>query len=272
MQEHLNGKYLNHYKIFTDGSKKQNEVGVGVFGPQLLIEQSLHHQCSIYTAEAAALVAAARYAPKEPTVILSDSASCIAAIDKGDSNHPFLQEFEIIAGRKNIVVCWIPTHSGISGNEEADRAAEQGRSSRLLYQTVPSADAIKWIKGLFRHSFQEKWDSHRSTFLQASKPLVEKWHDRKDRREQRILTRLRIGHTRMTKQHLFDRTLSNNCEICNTELSVEHILLNCMKYDAIREELRLSSNIQIVLSNNEEEETKLLNYIKKCNLQLLKKS
>lgn len=84
-------------------------------------------------------------------------------------------------------------------------------------------------------------------FLQTCKALVEKWLDRKDRRDQRVLTRFLIGHTRKTKQHLSDQTLSYNCEVCNTEHSVEQILPNCMKYDAIREELRLSSNIQIVL-------------------------
>lgn len=266
VQERLLTKYPNHTKIFTDGSKTSDAVGIGVVGPRLLVQRSLQNQCSIYSAEAAALVAAARYAPKKPTVILSDSASCMAAIDKGESNHPFVQEFENIASRKNIVACWIPGHSGIPGNEAADQAAERGRTGRTFYKTLPSSDVIRWIRGLLRDSYQARWDSHRSTFLQACKPMIGKWTDRPDRREQRILTRLRIGHTLMTKKHLFDRMTPNTCETCNSELTVEHILLSCKKYENIREEVGLSNNILVVLGNNSENETKTLKFVKKCRL------
>ena len=125
---------------------------------------------------------------------------------------------------------------------------------------------INWVHQVFQETLQATWDSHRSTFLKHCKPSIEKWVDREDRREQRVLTRCRIGHTRLTKEHLYNRNVSKNCDTCQTELTVEHILINCIKYDNLRDELEISSNIQVALGNNKSEETKVLKFLKKCNL------
>lgn len=70
----------------------------------------------------------------------------------------------------------------------------------------------------------------------------------------------------MTKKHLFDKQNPPICEVCNDEITVAHILLNCRKYDHIRRKIGLSNNIQIVLNNNKKNEIKLLKFVKECKL------
>lgn len=86
-------------------------------------------------------------------------------------------------GEKAKAVCWIPGHSGIPGNEEANRAADRGRTTPLLFDNVPVKDIIRGMSQLFYDSFQRFWETHRPTFLQRAKTTVEKWNDRQDRLE-----------------------------------------------------------------------------------------
>ena len=47
-----------------------------------------------------------------------------------------------------------------------------------------------------------------------------------NRREQRILTRLRIGHTKLGHELILNKTEPNLCKNCNEEMNVEHLLVN----------------------------------------------
>ena len=50
------------------------------------------------------------------------------------------------------------------------------------------------------------------------------------RREEIVLTRLRIGHTRITHSYLFNREVQPFCFGCNTPFTVKHVLLDCADY------------------------------------------
>lgn len=89
VKELQNKKYEEYCQMYTDGSKSGTEVGLGVVCQELQIEAGLLTQCSVYSAEAAALAVAVQTADNRATVIFSDSASCMDAIKKGDSKHPF---------------------------------------------------------------------------------------------------------------------------------------------------------------------------------------
>lgn len=229
VKELQNKKYEEYCQMFTDGWKSGTEVGLGVVCQELQIEAGLLAQSSVYSAEAAALAVAVQTADNRATVIFSDSASCMDAIKKEDSKHPFIQSTLKEASLKDITLCWIPGHSDIPGNEAADQAAERGRTAPPLHNVVPASDVIKWINKRLHDKFQRMWNDHRATFLQKIKPTVGKWIDHQDRQEQRALTRCRIGHTRLTKKHLFDRNQSATCEVCQMELTVEHIIVTCNK-------------------------------------------
>ena len=49
-------------------------------------------------------------------------------------------------------------------------------------------------------------------------------------------SRLHIGHTRLTHGYRLERPVPAQpfCDLCNRELTVEHILINCSSYDEQR--------------------------------------
>ncbi|XP_062539054.1 uncharacterized protein LOC134207349 [Armigeres subalbatus] len=94
-------------------------------------------------AEAYALMIASNlttHITDSPTIIFSDSASCLQEMKSSSSKHPWLQEAERLAVANNVAFCWLPGHSGIHGNEEADRLAGAGREASPEAVSVPSMD------------------------------------------------------------------------------------------------------------------------------------
>lgn len=176
-------------------------MGIGWCGIGLWESRSLASQCSVFSAEAAAIFQAIL----QPSgligsvLIATDSASTIAAILSDTNKHPWIQEIQkVLDDNENITLMWVPGHSGIAGNEEADRCANTGRDSARLTDTVPSDDLKSWLREKINNAWRRKWYSERSLFTRKIKGDVRKWEDRPDRREQIILSRLRTGHTRVS--------------------------------------------------------------------------
>lgn len=134
---------------------------------------------------------------------------------------------------------------------------------------VPANDAILWAKHKTKNIVQSRWSENTIDQLAIIKRNVGKWRDRIKKTEQRILTRCRIGHTRLTKCYLFNKKEPDICELCNTVIDVRHILLECRKFDDIRRRLAISSNISIALSNERKEENKIVKYLKDSGLYSL---
>lgn len=70
-----------------------------------------------------------------------------------------------------------------------------------------------------------------------------------NRNDQSAVTRLRIGHTNPTHVYLFERTPGNQCEYCGTPLSVQHIIIDCPKYQNQRVIMCLPLTFKECLTN-----------------------
>ena len=162
---------------------------------------------------------------------------------------------------ENTTICWVPGHCQIKGNEEADRLAASGRAnSRKLFVDVPGPDIRRLVRESSFNSFALTWIGEQG-HIQKVKEYPGKWTDRCCQKEQRVLSRLRVGHTRVTHMHYLKRTAEPFCVACDTRLDVEHILVNCIEYDHLREVHNIQGSLREILSNDPVREKQLLHFL-----------
>ena len=138
-------------------------------------------------------------------------------------------------------MCWCPAHVGVQQNEAADEAA------RLIAQSeqepmeigVPCRDHYPRIKAIMKTKWAEQWTNTTNNKLRTIKdhinqPPTSYHHNRK---LSVILTRLRIGHTLLTHQHLMERRPAPQCIFCDAyPMSIRHILAECTALNNSRQQ------------------------------------
>ena len=124
---------------------------------------------------------------------------------------------------------------GIHGNELADAAAKAALSKEVQPMYVPHSDFKTHINTYIQKLWQEKWDTQvRNKLHQISPRIGENSVCCRSRKEQVVISRLRLGHTRLTHSHLMNKEPAPRCEKCLCPLTVSHVLLDCNKFCAQR--------------------------------------
>ena len=181
----------------------------------------------------------------ERFVIFSDSMSVLQAIESQESKNPLVNRLlqtcqEILSNGKFITFVWIPSHRDIRGNEDADCAAKDALSkAQPAHFEPPGTDVFIKIQPFVSSLWQNGWDREFGNKLHAIMPQI---HDKDysgctDRKDDVIINRLRIGHTRSTHSfRMENRPHPPLCDQCegNHELTVKHILIECSFLKIIR--------------------------------------
>ena len=194
---------------------------------------------SIYTAELLAIRDATDYAidtiRSGSVTIFSDSRSAIQAISSPVSTHPIVQQIQdlLISSKLSFCFCWSSSHVGILGNERVNALAGESLNLAILPLSLPRSDYKCHIREVIREAWQRSWTNIGNNKLRELLPTIaRKYTDSHHRSWSIKLTRLRLGHTRLTHEFLMSRAPRPCCDYCDeVPLTVKDILRECPNYN-----------------------------------------
>ena len=145
---------------------------------------------------------------------------------------------------------WIPSHTGIPLNEKADQLAKEALNLTEISRIHHNPDDfLPTIPRQINLTAQQNWNNT-PTFLQTIHPKIENWqsNNQSSKIQETILTRLRIGHTKITHSYITSGQPPPTCPTCNhTRTTVKHILIECQKYNTERQRLIQLCNQQNII-------------------------
>lgn len=242
--DHLNN-HGNQLHIYTDGSKTNEGVGYAYQTPNHSQKCRIPTEASIYTAELLAIRDAIEYATSiqqnyNSIVIFTDSRSAIEGLTNPFSKHPIIQTIQssIILSNRVFTLCWVPSHVGITGNDEVDELARDSIRLQITPLGLPRSDIKNFVKLKVRNAWRSSWNSLDRNKLREILPEVPiKYNDDHPRHWGVKLNRLKIGHTRLTHEFLLKRDEMPYCDDCIVPLSIKHLLVECPTYTGERNAL-----------------------------------
>ena len=240
----IKDQYSYCIPIYTDGSKDNDRVGCGLIINNLSIKQRLPSNASIFTAEVTAIDLALdtiAESDDDHFIIFSDSLSVLLSLHNKKMDNPLILQLlqklhHLSCAHKTIHLCWIPSHIGIRGNEAADMAAKESLDQDITASQVPYTDLKSHINHFISSKWQERWSSCRDNKLFQIKPTLGEWPPgfRRSRKEEVVLSRLRIGHTYFSHSYILRREDPPECTACQEIYSVRHVLIDCIDLGLIR--------------------------------------
>ena len=236
--------YADYQHIYTDGSKDKERVGCAVLRENDHQTMRIPDGSSIFTAEAKAIDLALDLVDNcnscDKFIIFSDSFSVLQALNHTSSKNPqiqnILQKHHTISKYKTIVYCWIPSHIGIRNNERVDKKAKESLNLEQTVFKIPCNNFKPFINRYIFDKWQTSWNETPFNKLKEIKPVIKesKTVISNIRREEVVLTRLRIGHTRITHSWLLNRDEQPICTGCDVPFTVKHFLLECFDFQQTR--------------------------------------
>ena len=235
----------------------------------------LPDKASIFTAELEAIVSALRYikitTKNNKFVVFGDSKSALQALlTKWDhSTVQTVMRFLVFLHtvHKTVIFCWLPSHMGISGNERADSAAKAALQKDVSNCLISYTDTCQYISQYVRDMWQCELDTAVNNKLHATKPLIGEQPSayRSVRRDEVVLSRLRLGHSYLTHSYLLKGEPPPECVTCNCHLTISHILVDCIEYDFFRLIL-FENNVTLTDIFNNVSPNKIISFIKRAGL------
>ena len=129
------------------------------------------------------------------------SRNSVYGVVQFDYCYSWRQDYTILAKNgNNIVLCWIPSHVGIPGNEKADAAAKSALSLSITPMKLPATDMLPRVMKLISEEWQEIWDCCADNKLRAVDGYTRKTS--LSRHDCVLINRLRLIHTRLTHSYL----------------------------------------------------------------------
>ena len=176
-------------------------------------------------------------------IIYTDSLSAVESLRnktfKTKNVKRFYNLLKKIPPQTQLVIAWVPSHVGISGNEKADRLAKAALTSSLAaHSQVCWSDLKPRVDTYICTAWQALWNIETRIKLYEIRPnLKESLRNTTQslyRKQETVMTRLRIGHTWITHSYLLKKEDQPFCHACDNPFTVKHILVECSDFTYIR--------------------------------------
>ena len=137
---------------------------------------------------------------------MSDSLSSLSSPHHPISQRILVISHSLLSQSTQVTFLWIPGHVNITEHDLVDASAKSATNlPKISYPTNPP---LSDLKNLYNSYVNSAWNSTWSE--QTTNKLFQIKHDtipwsssnRDSRREETVLARLRIGHTRLTHSHI----------------------------------------------------------------------
>ena len=239
----LRAKYVDTEFLFTDGSKNGKKTSCAYIYDKFTYGQRLTDNASIFTAEIKAIHLALKRIKLRPChhkfVICSDSLSVLQCLHNGLLHNSMLvkvlYEYHSLPGHQ-VSFMWLPSHMSIPGNEAADKAAKEALGNNDIKDLlIPHTDYKPVIKDYVVRKWLATWPDKRTNHLHMAGATVNQPQPLEaTNREDSVIRRVRMGHTRLTHAHLLSGEAPPFCHACNCRITVKHFLLDCTLYQGVR--------------------------------------
>lgn len=137
----------------------------------------------------------------------------------------------------NIILAWVPSHIGLTGNEQADQLAKTGLALPAVTEiaqqhTYTRRDCQKIAAEIIDKKWQAEYDLKTcGLHYKALEPTVNRQskYNGKHRKYECIVSRLRIGHILVNANlHRFNPAVSNKCTHCDAIEDFNHYITCAM--------------------------------------------
>ena len=161
------------FLYYTDGSRDGNAVSCAR-------DVRLPDSAPVFTAEVWAIIKALEQIKDTNAskyIVFTDSLSCLQALHHMKPEHPLIGivirkcVFLYIA-KKDIVCCWVHSHTGIKGNEKADSAAKSALDLPRAKVGVSYTDFNHFISQYIFSTWQDDWNDAVMNQLNSVKPVL----------------------------------------------------------------------------------------------------
>ena len=204
--------FTDYTHIFTDGSKDGDKTAAAFICQSFEFSKRLRDKASIFTVELEAIVSALRYikitTKNNKFVVFGDSKYALHAL-LSMWDHPTVQTIMRLlvflhTVHKTVIFCWLLSLMEISGNERADSGAKAALQKDVSNYLISYTDTYQYISQYVRNMWQREWYTAVNNKLHATKPLIGEQLSayRSVRRDEIILSRLRLWHSYLTHSYL----------------------------------------------------------------------
>ena len=101
------------------------------------------------------------------------------------------------------------------------------------YQSIKSSLRQRTV-ALWKHQWT---DTTQTTQLRRIKPELREWSscNRNNRQEEKVLARMRLGHTLYTHSYIYTNSARPTCARCQIPITMRHIIIDCPTYNRERQ-------------------------------------